>query len=303
MTMPEVSIIIPTYNRAALIQETLDSVYHQSYTDYEIIVVDNGSHDNTEEVVRKNRYPITFIQLEDSGLPAVARNAGIRAAQGEYIAFLDSDDIWLPDKLASQVRMLKDHQEIGFLSSNASVFCSKTPDRTELFFKNRTIPPRPTLEYLLGDNIVITSTVLVRREILERSGIFSEDRRLRALEDYDLWLRIAALTSLLFEEESRIRYRDDGCSIRTEQTTIDHLRGRAHLYTTFRQFLMDKGVLTPSLQRRVDDRLLENQVLLIFAHWRVSNYPDLIRELMHLINNHHIRIISYLMRRRSRRID
>ena len=99
---PKVSVVIPTYNSSQFIVETLESVFAQTYKDYEIIVVDDGSTDNTKEVLQPYTSRIKYIYKENGG-PASARNVGIKSAQGEYIAFLDSDDRWLPEKLEKHI--------------------------------------------------------------------------------------------------------------------------------------------------------------------------------------------------------
>ncbi len=114
-----VSVILPTFNRAHLICEAIDSILNQTYRDFEIIVVDDGSTDNTTEVLQRYSDRITYIKQENKG-PGDARNRGIAEAKGEYIAFLDSDDIWFKDKLELQVAVMEKLPEIGFLCSD---FC------------------------------------------------------------------------------------------------------------------------------------------------------------------------------------
>ena len=109
--MAKVSVIIPTYNRAEYVTHAIDSVLAQTYTDYEIIVVDDGSADNTKDVLLPYMDRIRYIYQENAGLSA-ARNTGIKAAKGDWIAFLDSDDEWLPGKLAVQMRAVERHPQL-----------------------------------------------------------------------------------------------------------------------------------------------------------------------------------------------
>lgn len=111
---PTVSVIIPSYNSAFYLLETLDSVLLQSYQDFEIILVDDGSTDNTKEVIQPYLKYINYVYQENKG-PAPARNTGIRGARGKYIAFNDSDDSWLPQKLAIQIDYFQNHPEIGLV--------------------------------------------------------------------------------------------------------------------------------------------------------------------------------------------
>lgn len=123
MPKPKVSVVIPMYNASRFICETIQSVLNQSYTDYEIIVVDDGSTDNSLASLDKYRGQIRILTKTNGG-PASARNEGINAAGGEFIAFLDADDIWLPNKLAVQVEYMGGHPDIGF--SYAQVRCFST---------------------------------------------------------------------------------------------------------------------------------------------------------------------------------
>jgi glycosyltransferase involved in cell wall biosynthesis len=182
---PQVSVIIPTFNRAWCLREALDSVLAQDFRGFELIVVDDGSTDDTPQMLGAYGESIRLLRQENRGVSA-ARNAGVAAAQGDLIAFLDSDDIWLPGKLARQVEFFRRHPE--------ALIC-QTEER---WVKNgrRVNPGRrhrkrggmifePSLELCL----VSPSAVMLRRELLSRVGLF--DERLPACEDYDLWLRVS----------------------------------------------------------------------------------------------------------------
>ena len=121
--MPRFSIIIPTYNREALLRIALDSVFAQTYQDFEIIVIDDGD-DNTEQLIRKYGNKVRYIRLKHSGLPSVARNVGLRAAHGKYISFLDSDDQWFPQKLKRDLSIFEAYPNVGLVCANASVITS-----------------------------------------------------------------------------------------------------------------------------------------------------------------------------------
>src|SRR5437867_1708261 len=119
--MPKVSIVIPTYNYGRYVVEAVESVLNQSFQDREVIVVDDGSTDDTRERLERFRGRIRYIYQRNKGLPA-ARNTGIRAARGAYVAFLDSDDLWLPEKLALQVPILDTRQQVGMVYTDAHLF-------------------------------------------------------------------------------------------------------------------------------------------------------------------------------------
>ncbi|WP_454062751.1 glycosyltransferase family 2 protein [Candidatus Nitrospira salsa] len=185
----QVSVIIPTYRRPIFLRTALESVLAQTFPDFEVMVVDDASQDNTLDVVKEfddNR--IQYIAHEFNKGGSAARNTGIRHARGEYIAFLDDDDEWLPEKLELQVEVLnQSRQEVGGVYTGCTkieresgmIVCCKTPtQRGNLFQK------------LLRKNcITSTSSILLRKECFERVGLF--DERLPSSQDYDLWLRIS----------------------------------------------------------------------------------------------------------------
>lgn len=129
---PTVSVVIPTYNRAKYVTETIDSVLSQSYTDYEIIVVDDGSTDNTREALAPYMDRIRYIHQQNSGVSA-ARNRGIKAARGKWIAFLDSDDIWLPEKLAVQIKDISKYPGVCLHTTNAGLYRERIGREVNLF--------------------------------------------------------------------------------------------------------------------------------------------------------------------------
>lgn len=196
---PKVSVVIPAFNAEEFITETIDSVLAQTYRDYEIIVVDDGSVDNTAELVRQFGNPVRYIKTENRG-PSHARNVGIREAQGQYVAFLDADDLWTPDKLAIQVEFLSKRPDIDFVFADMLKF-SKDQITMPSYFKllknspvNIQIPnyedclDDPT-RLLLKCNVVPTGTVMVRKDCLERTDLF--DEKISNVEDLDLWIRLS----------------------------------------------------------------------------------------------------------------
>ncbi|HMF30539.1 MAG TPA: glycosyltransferase [Candidatus Lokiarchaeia archaeon] len=215
-----VSVIIPTYNRAQLITETLNSVLQQTYQNLEIIVVDDGSNDNTEEIVKSiNDSRIAYYWQENSGLPASARNLGISHADGDFIAFLDSDDIWLPNKLEIQLALFEKRNDILGICTNAILFPGK-PRKFHQFQNSQTI----TFKRLLKENLVINSSMVIRREVIEDIGTLDEDKNFRAVEDYDYWLRMLQYRdySILIIKDILVKYRRHGTSVseRTSPKTI-----------------------------------------------------------------------------------
>jgi glycosyltransferase involved in cell wall biosynthesis len=189
---PLVSVIIPTYNRSRYIAEAIRSVQAQTYQDLEIIIADDGSTDNTRDVVSGFGQGVTYLQLPHRGQAAATRNAGLRAAEGEYVAFLDSDDLFLPGKLALQLAAFEQHPEAGLVYSNGYFFRDDPQAPTGHTLDGMPTPTGDALADLLRGNFLTSPVVLVRHDCLDVVGRFDERPEFFAVEDYDLWLRIAA---------------------------------------------------------------------------------------------------------------
>lgn len=203
-----VSVIIPTYNRAHLISEAIESVVNQTYKDLEIIVVDDGSLDNTEKIVRKWQEKdkrIFYIKHEKNRGISAARNTGISYSKGDYLAFLDDDDIWLHQKIEVQMKeMMK--SDFDLLFSNLYFWDSKKNTKYKAFELNPLSMGRDVLGILIKKNFGTTSTAFLRKSILKKVGFF--DETLPPSEDYDLWLRIVYNGFKIgFIEEPLILYR------------------------------------------------------------------------------------------------
>lgn len=189
---PKISVIIPTYNYGEYVSEALDSVLAQTYKDYEIIVIDDGSTDNTKDIVGKyienSIGNIKYIYQENKGV-SNARNTGIKNARGEYIAFLDADDIWFPDKLELQMDLFEKNPELGLVFCNTFSFNEHSSSKKTGFQLNPAGEPAKILQSLVIRNRISTNTVIVKKRYFDKTGLFDED--LRFGEDYDMWLRIA----------------------------------------------------------------------------------------------------------------
>jgi glycosyltransferase involved in cell wall biosynthesis len=184
---PKVSVIIPTYNRADFLAETVDSVLNQTYGDFEIIIVDDGSTDNTYQVAQTFTDPrIKYIRQENQGLSG-ARNSGIRCAEAEYLAFLDSDDILFPHKLEIQVQALDDNPGIGLVAGGFLYIDEHSKPLEEQ--RSWVAWPNLDIDTWLFMCPFVCHSVLVRRSWVERVGMF--DQNFRRCEDWDLWLRLS----------------------------------------------------------------------------------------------------------------
>lgn len=183
--MSEISVIIPAYNSEKHIEEAIESLFAQSLPVKEIIVIDDGSTDGTASLVKKHGERVSYYFQENRGL-AAARNTGIRKSTGYYLAFLDADDLYLPEKIEVQKRFLDDHPDIDMVFSDFEYF-GGTLLRRPIPESFKTGKGDIFLD-LFRYNCIAIPTVLIRRDCFEEVGFF--DELLRAVEDYDLWLRL-----------------------------------------------------------------------------------------------------------------
>jgi len=244
--MPKVSVIIPVYNCEKYIAQTLDSVFSQSLQDFEVIVVNDGSTDRTEEVLSKYRQRITHLQNDHRG-PASSRNRGLDVARGSHIAFLDADDLWHPAKLEKQLAFAEKHPEYGIITTDAANFDETGILDVSTAAFHKFIPSGDVLEHLLFDNWIGTSCAMIRRACFEKVGGFDEERFVWG-EDWIMWMRVAAEYPVYFIDEVLVQYRM-------------HSQGysRANLEKHYRDLLYDLD----KLERTVP---------------RLAARPDLVRE-------------------------
>jgi len=204
----KISIIIPTWNREKEIQKAIKSVQNQTVQDFEILVCDDGSTDNTEKIVFemiKADSRIKWVPGEHSGRPAVPRNNGIKNAQGEWLAFLDSDDEWLPDKLETQLTSLS-KTKLKASSSNAYNF-KPTTNEKKIFsnFDKKII----IFTELVKSNFVITSSAIIHNSLISKISFFPTGVNQKGIEDYSFWLRVATQTDFDYVDTPLLVYTDD----------------------------------------------------------------------------------------------
>ena len=200
---PLVSIVMAAYNSAPYMPEAIRSVIGQSYPNWELHIINDGSKDNTAEVVRPflTDTRIIYHEQENKG-QASAKNCGLRAARGDFIAFLDADDMWSLDKLEKQLPVFTEHPEAGLVHTNVMLI---TESGEPLGSPQRSYPQGWISGDLLIDNRVNGMASILRRECLDRVGIFDESMSMGI--DYDLWLRISAQYQILFLDEVTYFYR------------------------------------------------------------------------------------------------
>src|SRR5215510_5701311 len=241
--MPEVSVIIPTYNRCEMVREAIASVLAQTFQDFELIVVDDGSNDGTRELVREFS-SVRYTFQENRGVSA-ARNRGATLSRGRLLAFLDSDDFWQPRKLEMQAAFFTAHPEARICQTE------------ELWLRNGVrVNPHQKHRKPSGDIftrslqlcLVSPSAVMMRRELFAQSGGFDES--LPACEDYDLWLRIAAREPVyLIEEPLVVKRGGHADQLSHKFWGMDRFRVAAL------RKLLDSGVLSEA-QRRLTEEML-----------------------------------------------
>ena len=230
---PTISVIIPAYNAASFVSSAIESALAQTYPPLEILVVDDGSSDKTAEVVARFAAPVRLL-LQKNGGPAAARNHAARVARGEWLAFLDADDVWLPEKLERQITFISG-AGVGI------VHCMH-----EGHDSAAAIPDCVDFDRLWKRNCIANSSVILRRTAFEQTGGFDEDRGLVGVEDYNLWLRVAAAGwQIVTCRETLWRYTpaEDSLSSRVERFAECELKNIDHLKRTL-------GLAEPLCQKK-----------------------------------------------------
>jgi glycosyltransferase involved in cell wall biosynthesis len=215
-----VAVVMPAYQAAAFVGEAVRSVIAQTVTDWELVVVDDGSTDGTAEVAdaaATGDERVRVIRAEREGLPAAVRNRAIDLTSAPLVAFLDADDVWYPNKLERQLTAFAARPEVGLVHSAADrIVQGRTLPPAEREFAGLPIGPR-----LVQQNFIVTSSVLVRRSLLDEHGAFDADPRMRGTEDYELWLRLLAHSEFASVDEPLLAYRVHAKQLSAERIRID----------------------------------------------------------------------------------
>jgi GT2 family glycosyltransferase len=226
---PQISVVIPAYNAAPYIAGTLDSVFAQTYTDFEVLVVNDGSPE-TDALERELKPYLSRIRYfkQANGGPSAARNLAIREAQGPYIALLDADDFWLPQHLANQIERLTWNKELGLVYANALHLRDDTP--VGIAFDRVPQSGVVNIESLLNEQCTVnTSSVVVLRGALLQAGLF--DETMYHCEDFDLWLRLAGMgVGIEYDREVQVGHRL-GSGLAASSDLMK--KGRARAYEKF----------------------------------------------------------------------
>jgi glycosyltransferase involved in cell wall biosynthesis len=223
-----VSVIIPAFNAERFIIEAIESALGQTYRPIEIIVVDDGCTDRTAEILRSYEKSVK-VEFQNNCGAGAARNRGLSVANGEYIAFLDADDVWFSDKLARQVSLLKKHKKVGLVSGFAEVLDEDGKPLDKKRRWNGDIYNKPISLYeelLLRGNPVWTSAAVVRRSVFDNVGLFDESKR--RSQDYDMWIRIAEKTQFFIMKDKVGSYRVVRTSL-THQSSRSEYQGQLEI--------------------------------------------------------------------------
>jgi glycosyltransferase involved in cell wall biosynthesis len=246
--MPSVSVIMPAYNVAPYVAEALRSALAQTHADLEVIVVDDGSKDETAAIVRefaRSDSRVHLVQQANRGL-AGARNTALRAATGDFLALLDSDDVWEPEFLASQLAILAARPEVDIVTGNGWYLNGSKHGQLARPFPDPR--PDPTLASILADEWSVFIMTVFRRRVYTTVGTFDED--MRSNEDYDFWLR-AAIAGCVFARNDRplghYRVRTDSLSA----SNVRMLRGILHVYWKLRPEIVHRPQEMEILQRQI----------------------------------------------------
>ena len=259
--MPKISVIIPTYNRGQYITQALESVLNQTFHDYEIIVIDDGSTDNTQEILKKFEGKIISLRQDNQGI-SNTRNRGINESHGAYITFLDSDDFWAPDKLEEQVKILDAYPKVGIVYARMPIINERGE---KIGMKPAGVSGKNFKELLEVWGDIPTSTVMTRRDCFEKAGLFESP--LEPMEDIDMWIRIARFYDL-YEIENKVLayYRRHEEQITSKKTRV--YNGLLRIYTK----IYDNYPEAP--RNLMLKRIVENQYLLAKENYLEGHYKN-----------------------------
>ena len=249
---PTVTVVIPSYNNARYIGQTLDSIAAQTFSDYEVIVVNDGSKDREEleQVLNSHALPVIYISQENKGVSA-ARNAAIRIARGEFYAQLDADDQWRPNYLEVQLGILRENPDVALVYPNARIIGDDAPVELE-FMKVSPSEGDVTFESLVRQQVTVLTCVTARMSAIRDAGMFDES--LRRCEDFDLWLRIVKRGGkIVYHRRILALYRRHQGSLSSDRVWM--LR---HLLAVFEKWAGTSD-LTPAELAVVNEQIVTNR--------------------------------------------
>lgn len=269
---PSISVVIPTYNRAHSLIKAIKSALTQTYPVNEILVCDDGSSDNSKFLVEELKEPkVKWIDCGRNGRPAIPRNIGIARASGEWIAFLDSDDTWLPDKIELQLKALEG-KNYKAVCSNAHRLSEGKAVSDYLSYNGSQL----RFDDLLPVNLVICSSMMVERDLLKKLKGFPEGETFKAIEDYALWMKVVACSPIGYVNKALLHYTDDPKqSIRAND--MDSYRQRKIILEELSAWLAKSDLPdSTTLKSRVDEDMKQ----LLASHSLVAKTKRFIKRIL-----------------------
>jgi len=254
--MPKVSIIIPSYNYARFIKETLESVFSQTYKDFEVILVDDGSTDNTLTITKRYLPKIRYIRHPVNLGFAPAMNTGIREAKGKYLNFLSADDKLLPTFLEKEVAVLEKYPKVGLVFSPVMFMDKKGDEIGKQKIKNGYINKEDGYQGLLTGNFVNLVTALVRSDTVMKVGFFNS--KLRQNPDWDMWIRIAKKSHIAYVPEYLAVYRQHDLNLTAE------------VKRNFKKIGKEKRIILQDTVKRQVPKKLSPWMFLLFLDSRIN---------------------------------
>ncbi|MFC1951678.1 glycosyltransferase family 2 protein [Chloroflexota bacterium] len=290
----KVSVIVPTYNRAHMVIETVDLILNQTFKDFELIVVDNESTDNTEEVIKSyTDERIRYFKHQNNGVVAINRNYGINKAQGQYIAFCDDDDLWIPEKLERQMLEFEKDSQVGLICTNAINFDrhGEHGERIKAKLKDSHF----TFESLMRGNVIVGSSVLLKRQVVDDVGMIDESPEIFVAEDYELWLRVAKKYRIKYIDlpliKCRIHTDAHGSKYRTHAGARESKEciearelAKIELNKAVYRKLLNKGIIDSNLyQKRISRTNRQILIQKLPGYKWVINGASFLKRIFHII--------------------
>jgi glycosyltransferase involved in cell wall biosynthesis len=274
--VPRVSVIIPCYNTAKYVGEALDSLARQTFRDFETILVNDGSPDTPEleRVLEPYRGGIVYLVQENRG-PSAARNTAIKAAKGEYIGLLDSDDYWEPEYLSTLVTELDQHRDLDVVFPDARIV-GDAPESGRTIMEMNRISGDITIESLLSEEAFVFVAALARRDVLIEAGLFDED--FYNSEDFDLWIRVLAVGGRIGFNSTVLtnyRRRAESLTTNTERMLMHHML----VWDKMEQTLALTPAETVALQARRSKTAAAQHLARARAAFAAGEYPKAREEL------------------------
>jgi glycosyltransferase involved in cell wall biosynthesis len=255
----KVSAVIPTFNRAEMLRGAINSILNQTLKDFEIIVVDNCSVDNTESVIKLyNDKRIRYFKHQNNGILAVNMNYGMKQARGEYIAFCDDDDFWIPEKLEKQLAEFEKDDRVALVCTNGIAF--NETGEMGLTIKSHLHDSDFTLKSLMRINAIISSSILVKKSVIDEVGMMDEEPEIFGAEEYSLWIRIAKKYKIKYIDLPLMKYRTHAGAYRNKG--MRDIIAKEHIY---RKLLKEK-IIDSAFYNKAIKRLNYERAILKFLN-------------------------------------